>query len=117
MLLNPTHTLTFSGLPPDVLEVYVRCKKGTRAIVRWLSQHAPVETQAAPRPAKTLPITDLAKLARAASKHTQRMPEFIHFHFRETIAARSTLSQYFRIKTLDNAIDSCTVNHEHFSNR
>jgi hypothetical protein len=77
MLLNPTHTITFSGSPPDLLDAYVRYKKG---IVKWLSQHAPAETRQAYLGAKTLPINDLAKLASVASKHVSCMPEVVLLH-------------------------------------
>jgi hypothetical protein len=117
MLLNPTHKVTFSGLPPDLLDTYVRYKKGTRAIVKWLSEHAPTETRKAYLGAKTLPINDLVKLARVASKHVLCMPEIVHFYFRETIEARSSLSKYFRKQTCRNLMDSSTVNHEHFTAR
>jgi hypothetical protein len=117
MLLNPTHTITFSGLPPDLLDAYVRYKKGTRAIVKWLSQHAPAETRQAYLGAKTLPINDLAKLASVASKHVSCMPEVVQFYFRETIEARTSLSKHFRKQTCHSLIDSSTVNHEHFTAR
>lgn len=117
MLLNPSHKVTFSGLPPDLLDTYVSYKKGTRAIVKWLSQHAPAETRQAYLGARTLPINDLAKLARVATKHVSCMPEVIHFYFRETIEARSSLSKYFRRHTSRSLIDSSTVNHEHFTAR
>jgi hypothetical protein len=116
MLLNPSHSITFSGLPPDALETYVRYKKGTRAIVKWLCQHAPAEAREAYLTAKSLPINDLTKLARIASNHASCMPETVHFYFRETIAARSSLSKYFR-KQASGSVDSSTVNHEHFTSR
>jgi hypothetical protein len=117
MLLNPSHTVTFSGLPSDVLDTYVRYKQGTRAIIKWLSHHAPAETRAAYLGAKMLAINDLAKLARVASKHVQCMPDVVHFHFRETIAARNSLSSYFRRQSCGTTIDSSTVDHEYFTAR
>jgi len=116
MLLNPSHTITGSGLPDDILDTYVRYKKGTRAILKWLRQHAPVETRAA-YAEKTLPISDLAKLAQVASKHISCMPEVVHFLFRETIQARTALSKYFRKQNGGGLTESKTLEHEHFTSR
>jgi hypothetical protein len=114
MLLNPSHTITSSGLPDDILDTYVRYKTGTRAILKWLRQHAPVETA---YPEKTLPISDLAKLAQVVAKHISCMPEVVHFLFRETIQARTALSKYFKKQNCGGLIDSKTYDHEHFTSR
>lgn len=113
MLLNATHEVTFSGLPPDVLDAYVRYKKGTRAIVAYLTQYGPAKYHGA----RSLPIRELARLARSVSSKTKELPEYIHFHFRETIAARKRLSNHFRSHVDDKPEDFDTVNHEHFTTR
>jgi hypothetical protein len=113
MLLNPTHEITFSGLPPDVLDAYVRYKKGTRAIVAWVVQYAPSQNSGP----KSLPIKEFARLASTLAGKIKSLPEIIHFHFRETIAARKRLSKYFR-GSRDGSLDNVhTVNHEHFTTR
>ncbi|EXJ79620.1 hypothetical protein A1O3_07899 [Capronia epimyces CBS 606.96] len=111
MLLNPSHKITFSGLPPDVLDAYVRYKKGTRALVAWFLQYSPSPN----RRVKSLPIKELESLAQAASKKLRSLPDHVHFYFRETIAARKKLSKYFRGHVDESAEDVDTVNHEHFT--
>jgi hypothetical protein len=113
MLLNPTHEITFSGLPSDVLDAYVRYKKGTRAIVGWIVQYAPEYAGA-----KRLPLRELSRLVRSLAGRIKALPDVVHFHFRETIAARHQLSKYFRCFR-NESVDqiSATVDHEHFTNR
>lgn len=113
MLLNPSHKVTFSGLPPDVLDAYVRYKKGTRALVAWFVQYSPSPN----RRVKSLPIKELASLAQTVADNTKSLPDIIHFHFRETIAARKRLSKHFRghVDGCDEDVD--TINHEHFTSR
>lgn len=113
MLLNPTHEITLSGLPSDVLDAYVRYKKGTRAIVVWVVQYAPQEYAGA----RKLPIKELAKLVSSLAGRLKQLPDVIHFHFRETIAARRRLSKYFKGFRDEAADDIDTVNHEHFTTR
>ncbi|KAG9780009.1 hypothetical protein KCU88_g3870, partial [Aureobasidium melanogenum] len=111
MLLNPSHKITFSGLPPDVLDAYVRYKKGTRALVAWFIQYSPSPN----RKVKSLPIKELESLAQAASTKLRSLPDIVHFYFRETIAARKKLSKYFRGNVDECAEDVDTINHEHFT--
>ena len=112
MLLNPSHTITFSGLPPDLLDAYVRYKKGTRAITAWLLQHGSEKYHSV----KRLAIADMVALADIVSGKRPQMPDAVDFHFRETIAARQYLSKSFRKQELSGPnID--TVNHEHFTSR
>lgn len=113
MLLNPTHEITLSGLPPDVLDAYVRYKKGTRAIVAWVVQYAPSKYAGA----RSLPIKELARLAASLAGKIKHLPDVIHFHFKETIAARKRLSKYFRGFRDQSFEDLGTVNHEHFTTR
>ena len=113
MLLNPSHKITLSGLPSDVLDAYVRYKKGTRAIVTWIVQYGPAKYLGA----RSLPLKELAKLASTLEGKLKELPEVIHFHFRETIAARKRLSKYFRGNIDESTLDIDTVNHEHFTTR
>ncbi|KAK6382059.1 hypothetical protein LTS17_003944 [Exophiala oligosperma] len=111
MLLNPSHKITFSGLPPDVLDAYVRYKKGSRALVAWLIQYSPTPN----RRVKTLPIKELEALAKTAAKSLRAVPDMVHFYFRETITSRKRLSKYFRAQVDESAVDVDTINHEHFT--
>ncbi|KIV80494.1 hypothetical protein PV11_07992 [Exophiala sideris] len=111
MLLNPSHKITYSGLPPDILDAYVRYKKGSRALVAWLSEYSPSPI----RRAKSLPIKELRYLAGIASQNVRSLPDTVHFYFRETISARNRLSKYFRAETDGAPIDTDTINHEHFT--
>lgn len=113
MLLNASHEITFSGLPPDLLDAYVRYKKGTRALVAWFIQYSPTPT----RRAKSLPIKELEHLAQSVRKSLRSLPDVVHFHFRETIAARKRLSKYYRDQFDGFNDDEDTINHEHFTTR
>ncbi len=113
MLLNPSHKITSSGLPSDVLDAYVRYKKGTRALVAWFLQYSPYPD----RKLKSLPIKELESLAQIASKSLRSLPDVVHFYFRETIAARKRLSKYFRGQIDGTADDVDTINHEHLTAR
>jgi hypothetical protein len=113
MIINPTHKITLSGLPPDILDAYVRYKKGTRAIVTWIVQFGPAELHGL----RSLPLKELATLASTLTGRLKDLPEVVHFHFRETIAARKRLSKYFRGNVDELADDADTVNHEHFTSR
>ncbi|RMZ81049.1 hypothetical protein DV738_g2481, partial [Chaetothyriales sp. CBS 135597] len=111
MIINPSHKITLSGLPPEILDAYVRYKKGTRAIVSWIIQFGPPERAGA----RSLPLKEMARLASAAVEKLKELPDVIHFHFRETIAARKRLSKYFRGSIDSSPEEVDTVNHEHFT--
>ena len=113
MILNASHEITLSGLPSDVLDAYVRYKKGTRAIVSWIVQYGPSKYNGV----KSLPLKELAKLAASLVGVLKEVPDVIHFHFRETISARKRLSKYFRGQIDVSQDDVDTVNHEHFTAR
>ncbi|KIW90412.1 uncharacterized protein Z519_09057 [Cladophialophora bantiana CBS 173.52] len=93
MLLNASHKLSFSGLPPDLLDAYVRYKKNTRALLTWFLQHSP----APPKPVKSLTIKELESMAQAVSKKLRSLPDVVHFYFRETIADRKRFSNLAKI--------------------
>lgn len=113
MLLNATHEITLSGLPPDILDAYVRYKKGTRAIVSWIVAYGPARYYGA----RSLPLKVLGELATSVAASLREVPEVIHFHFRETIAARKRLSTYFKGNVDERLDETGTVNHEHFTSR
>lgn len=113
MILNASHDITQSGLPPDVLDAYVRYKKGTRAIVAWIVQCGPAKYHGV----KNIPLKELVALAACLAGVLKELPDVIHFHFRETIAARKLLTKYFRANIDETPEDVATVNHEHFTAR
>ena len=113
MILNATHEITLSGLPSDVLDAYVRYKNGTRAIVCWIVQYGPSKYAGV----RSLPLKELARLAASVTDVLKEIPDVIHFHFRETIAARKRLSKYFRGNVDKSQEELDTVNHEHFTDR
>lgn len=113
MILNPSHAILLTGLPSDILDVYVRYKKGTRAIIAWLLKYAP------PRYAqyKKITLNELSGVAISLVGKLKELPEMIHFHFRETIDARKRLSKYFRTHVDEREEDLRTLGHEHFTSR
>ena len=101
-------------IPSSLLTVYVRYKQDTRAIVAWLVSHGSQEY----RVLQTLSIRDLLGLAEIAQKKAVPMPDIIDFHFREAIAARTQMSEYFRTTCCRSQEDNQdTCNHEHFTRR
>ena len=114
MLLNASHEITFSGLPPDILDAYVRYKKGTRAIVAWITSQYGSDRYLG---ARSLPLKLLAELTTSIAIKLSEVPDIVHFHFRETIAARKQLSKHFRGNVDRSSTDVGTVNHEHFTSR
>lgn len=101
-------------IPSSLLTVYVRYKQDTRAIVAWLVSHGSQEY----RRLQTLSIRDLLGLAEIAQKKAVPMPDTIDFQFREAIAARTQMSEYFRAtcsRSQDGQQETC--NHEYFTRR
>lgn len=113
MLLNASHSLFEGNLPSHLLDVYVRYKQGTRAIISWLLQHGSNASQRFDR----VSINDMVRLAKTIQGKAVSMPDSIDFHFRETIAARKHLSTFFRKSSDQPADDADTSNHEHFTTR
>ena len=113
MLLNPSHALYEGKLPSHLLDVYIRYKQGTRAIMSWLLRHGDHEGQHYDR----MSINDMVRLAKTIRTKSLSMPESIDFHFRETIAARKYLSSFFRKTSCSKTDDTGTTNHEHFTTR
>ena len=100
-------------IPSNLLQVYVRYKQDTRAIVAWLTSHAPKHYPHS----RALSVQNLFCLAGEIRDKAVSMPENIAFHFREAIAARTQLSNFFRKARLEGEEDQQTLNHEYFTLR
>ncbi len=111
MLLNPSHKLTSSGLPPDLLDVYVRYKRSTRGLIMWFQTHSPRSDKSI----KSLTIRDLEVLAQEVSKKLKSLPDIVHFYFRGAIEDRNRLSKYYRSQVDRSVDDDGTLRHEHFT--
>ena len=113
-MLHRTQPQTCDGrIPPSLLEIYVRYKTDTRAIVAWLVSYGP-RRYARPQP---LSIQELFVLASVVRARAVKMPENIAFQFREAIAARKQLSKFFRKTSADEEDEQETLNHEYFTTR
>ncbi len=115
MLLSTSHPPATSGerIPPSLFDLYVQYKKDTRAIVAWLMSHSTSKFKSL----HTISISDLLGLAEVVQKKAVVMPDTIDFQFREAIAARTQLSNFFRTKTGSDLAVEDTVNHEFFTER
>jgi len=60
--------------------------------VAWLISHGTRVYKVEP----PLAIKDLFRLAAIVQRKAVELPEIVHFHFREAIAARRELSDFFR---------------------
>lgn len=113
MLISAPHPTTEGRIPPSLLDIYVRYKQDTRAIIAWLMSHGTRKYKRF----RTVSIRDLLGLAEIAQSKAVVMPDTIDFHFREAIAARTQLSRFFRREGLPGVDDEATVNHEYFTTR
>lgn len=104
---------TEERIPPSLLDIYVRYKQDTRAIIAWLVSHGTCNY----KHFRTFSIRDLLGLAEIVQTKAVVMPDTIDFHFREAIAARTQLSRFFRREALYGVDDEATVNHEFFTSR
>ena len=111
MLLNASHKLTFRGLPPDVLDAYVRYKRSTRALLMWFQRHSPSPKQSI----RSLTIRELESLAQDICNNVASIPDVVDFYFREAISDRNKLSKYYRAEMDKSDNDVDTMNHEHFT--
>jgi hypothetical protein len=109
MLFNITHPVGSGRLPSELLDLYIRYKQGTRAIINWLIQHS---TQ---KYGTTMTIRDLGDLCEAVRAKPFSMPEMIDFCFRDTIAARRRLSRFFQVQNASHVDKDVTINHEYFT--
>ena len=115
MLLTTSHLPATSGgrIPPALFDLYVQYKKDTRAIVAWLMSHGTSKFKRL----HAVSIRDLLGLAEVVQKKAVVMPDTIDFQFREAIAARTQLSNFFRTKSGPALTFEDTVNHEFFTER
>lgn len=113
MLLNPSHSSERSRVAPRLLDIYVKYKQFTRAVISWLiTQNAQNQ-----KCLQTVSIRDLLDFAEAIKRKRVVMPDTIDFQFREAIAARTQLSEYFRSESPSGVEDQETINHEYFTKR
>lgn len=109
MPLNATHTTSSWQLPSDLLDVYIRYKQGTTAIIAWLGQHS------TPKCRSTISIQDLLDFRDVVQTRAISMPDAIDFYLRETIAVRVRLRKIFRMEDAPHVEDVETTNHEYFT--
>jgi hypothetical protein len=109
MLLNAIHSIGSGHLPSDLLDVYVRYKQGTRAIITWLVQHS------ARKCSTTITIQGLLELCDVVRAKPIFMPETIDFYFRDTIAAHRRLTRFFQVEDAPHVDDPTMTNHEYFT--
>ena len=100
-------------IPPSLFDLYVQYKKDTRAIVAWLLSHGTGKFKSLHK----ISIRDLLGLAEVVQKKAVVMPDTIDFQFRQVIAARTQLSNFFRTETGSDLMAEDTVNHEFFTQR
>ena len=112
MLINSSRAGTGCGVPPDLLELYVRYKQDTRAIIGWLLDNGTNRSPYRPK----VSIIDLLNLSETIQGRGLIMPDTVDFHFRQAVAARTRLSSFFR-KESDGRTDQRTVDHEFFTSR
>lgn len=115
MLLTISHLPAPSGgrIPPSLFDLYVQYKQDTRAIIAWLMSHGTRKFKGL----RKISIRDLLGLAEVVQKKAVVMPDTIDFQFRQVIAARTQLSNFFRTKTGPDLTGEDTVNHEFFTER
>lgn len=123
MLINSSHpTPSKAPIPATLLDIYVRYKQDTRAIIAWLIRHGGTRKDRYCQKT-TVSIGDLLWLAQRVTSQTKRevvtMPETVEYCFREAIAARTQLSGFFRKSGGDGGggVDLETSNHEFFTAR
>jgi hypothetical protein len=110
----PTHVACASSvIPSSLFEIYLNYKKDTRAIVAWLISH---EASSKSKPS-SLSVRDLLDLAHKIRAKAVRMPDAIHWHFRQAINARTYLTTFFKHDDIDQAQQRSTVDHEFFTAR
>jgi hypothetical protein len=111
MARGVSHTHNFDTLPQDLLDVYLRYKRNTRAILQWLLQHGPEPE----KPVKSVTLREMETMARTVREKISSIPDILHFYFRETISDRSKVSKYFLKQSSAATKDQATINHEHFT--
>ena len=112
MLIYPNHKANEERIPSCLFQLYIQYKTDTRAIIAWLIRHGSGDYTGRP-----LSIKDLFRLAETVRMKAVEIPETIIFQFREAIAARTQLSQFFRKNQNHTYSDPETTNHEYFTSR
>ena len=115
MLLGISHQPPSSGerIPPSLFDLYVQYKKDTKAIIAWLLSHGSGKC----KNRGSISTRDLLGLAEVVQKKAVVMPDTIDFQFREAIAARKQLSNFFRTESDHQVVGEDTINHEFFTER
>lgn len=115
MLLGTSHLPPPSGgrIPPSLFDLYVQYKQDTRAIIAWLMSHGTSRFKSL----HPISIRDLLGLAEIVQEKAVLMPDTIDFQFRQVIAARTQLSNFFRRKGGPDVTAEDNVNHEFFTER
>lgn len=113
MLVDSLHSTNQNRISSSLLEIYLRYKQDTRAIIAWLITHGTRDCERL----HTVSIRDLLVFAENVQKKGVVMPDTIDFHFREAIAARTQLSKFFRKGATTGVDDQDTTNHEYFTMR
>lgn len=99
---------------PDLLQTYLRYKKGTAIIAAWMKEAAG-EKQLIPGTISSIP--DLWRLARILQSKKTVVPSHIRSIFRHTVSARNSLSKYFKPKDTGSMTDVNNLTHEYFTSR
>ena len=109
------HPAPHGRLSTSLLDIYIRYKQDTRAIITWLIAHGPERY----KQAQKLSIRELLAVAEyIRSKAVDiYMPEIIAFHFRQAISARSHFSTVFRKFDSSDSTQAETENHKFFTSR
>ncbi|KAL9080350.1 MAG: hypothetical protein Q9157_000878 [Trypethelium eluteriae] len=95
----------------ELFDIYLNYKQDTKAIIGWLVDHGASRHDSS----KTLSIKELFALSGIVQEKAIRMPDIIHFHFRQAIKARTYLSRCFRRDSPQGANEQSTCDHEFFT--
>ena len=107
-----TQKLGGGRIPSNLIHTYVQFKRDTRAVIAWLVGHGTSKYKRL----TTLSLQDLLSLAEIVQIKAVEMPSTIDFQFREAIAARNQLSQWYRrVQDRYEGDHQDTCNHKHFT--
>lgn len=112
----PTKRPDTAKVPSSLVDTYIQYKKDTTAVITWLISHGTTNYQQL----SALSLKELVSLADIVKMKAVEMPTTIRFQFREAIAARTQLSQWYRklnkdLGNEDGDGDQVTCDHEHFT--
>lgn len=105
MPLETSQRARTHGLPVELLNIYFQYKENTDGLLSWIRQEFPAPQQSIQR----LTVDGLALLAKDVFKKIFSVPNFVHVYFREAIAGRKTITEYYRAQGED------TASHEYFT--